>query len=327
MARKWITGIDIGHHSTKAVVLTYEGSDIKIVNQLELNGCAAIFADPHTLKHQETVKKLKILRKIVPIFRKQAAIAIPESTVVSKVINLDARLVNDELEYAVHQAMSYQTPYDSEALAIDFVAAPTKNEPHPNQEKAAYQVHVARHNIINNWTQVVKALGFKPQLISTNIHALRSVQTLVLTTYPQFSNWALLDIGQTNVSLLPPLQLPLELHKAWAITCDQDAHLTIQAPYSSAISTHFGSVLHKVIAQLQLFRSMLEGRQVGGLLLTGGHVQDSDVVGLITTRTNMNVECINDYLTSLSDNPYKLGSAYATALGIALNAIHWTQEH
>jgi type IV pilus assembly protein PilM len=72
---------------------------------------------------------------------------------------------------------------------------------------------------------------------------------------------------------------------------------------------------------------MLEGRQVGGLLLTGGHVQDSDVVGLITTRTNMNVECINDYLTSLSDNPYKLGSAYATALGIALNAIHWTQEH
>ncbi|MCF4175234.1 pilus assembly protein PilM [Vibrio sp. McD22-P3] len=327
MARKWITGIDIGHHSTKAVVLAYEGSDIKIVNQLELNGCAAIFADPYTLKHQETVKKLKILRKIVPIFRKQAAIAIPESTVVSKVINLDARLVNDELEYAVHQAMSYQTPYDSEALAIDYVAVPPQNEPNPNQETAAYQVHVARHNIIDNRIQVVKALGFKPQLISTNIHALRSVQKLVLTTYPQFSNWVLLDVGQKNVSLLPPLQLPLELHKAWSIACDQDAHLAIQAPYNSAISTQFGTVLHKVSAQLQLFRSMLEGHQVGGLFLTGGHVQDSDVVDLITTRTNMSVECISDYLTSLSDNQYKLGSTYATALGIALNAIHWTQEH
>ncbi|MFA0422916.1 pilus assembly protein PilM, partial [Vibrio sp. 10N.222.54.A1] len=86
MGSSLITGIDINHHSIKAVVLKPVGESYALVGYKELPISDDIFTANHTLEYQKTVKKLKELRKGLPFGCRNVAISVPDNTVISKVL-------------------------------------------------------------------------------------------------------------------------------------------------------------------------------------------------------------------------------------------------
>lgn len=180
---------------------------------------------------------------------------------------------------------------------------------------------------MDNWQQAVKAIGFKPELLSSNVHSLRSFHKLLLSKFPYLSRRVLIDIGHTYVSLLPPNLLPIELHKVWMLPSEDEVSLSSQASYKSTITLRLDAALLKVNTQLQLYRSMLNGKIIDGILVTGGHANDDEMISMIASRTNMTVESINNYLPSFTENQPQIGSAFVTALGTAYSAIQWFKEH
>lgn len=129
MGKSLVTGIDIGHHSIKAAVLKPMGDTYALVGYEELLVTADIFTDNHTLDYQKIVKKLKELKKGLPLFSHKVAIAIPDSAVISKVLQIDSDLEQRELEFAVYQAFSHQSPFPVEELSLDFVKVTEKASP------------------------------------------------------------------------------------------------------------------------------------------------------------------------------------------------------
>ncbi|RBW65580.1 type IV pilus secretin PilQ [Vibrionales bacterium C3R12] len=119
MGKSLITGIDIGHHSIKAVVLKSMGGRYALMSYQELPITDGIVADNHTLNYQKIVKKLNELRKGLPLFSRQVAISIPDNAVISKVLQIDSELQDRELEFALYQAFSQQSPFPIEEVSLD----------------------------------------------------------------------------------------------------------------------------------------------------------------------------------------------------------------
>ncbi|EEX66316.1 type IV pilus biogenesis protein PilM [Vibrio metoecus] len=126
MGKSLVTGIDIGHHSIKAVVLKPMGDTYALMGYEELLVTADIFTDNHTLDYQKIVKKLKELKKGLPLFSQKVAIAIPDNAVISKVLQIDSDLELREQEFAIYQAFSHQSPFPVEDLSLDFVKVAEK---------------------------------------------------------------------------------------------------------------------------------------------------------------------------------------------------------
>ncbi|WP_428776711.1 pilus assembly protein PilM, partial [Vibrio sp.] len=92
MVQSLVMGVDIGHHSIKAVVLKPAGSKYTLLGYKEIRVADDIFADNHALVYQKIVKKLKELKKGLPLFSRKVVVAIPDNTVISKVLQIDSEL-------------------------------------------------------------------------------------------------------------------------------------------------------------------------------------------------------------------------------------------
>ncbi|MGF1750791.1 pilus assembly protein PilM [Vibrio cionasavignyae] len=326
MTKKWITGIDIGRYSAKAVVLMVDGATLTVINHLELTGSDAIFSDSHTLKHQETVKNLKNFKKLPPIFRKKAAIVIPDSAAISKIISVERGLKGREQEFAVFQAMSHQTPYPLEELALDFYKA----SPISEGQAEAYRVHVVKQSIVDNWSQTIKKLGYEPQYMDTNINALRGLQTMLSHNQGVFDNWGVLDLGSQQAALCPPKNMPLDMAKQWLYDGthqhDQQARGVNQ---KSEAEQAFDQVASKVMSQIQLYRSVQGGLALEGLLVCGGHANSPQLMDFIERKLGMPAKALplHNAVAVSSKEAALLSSSFAVALGVAYNASQWMEAH
>lgn len=126
MGKSLVTGIDIGHHSIKAVVLKPVNGSYALVGYNELPITEGIFFDNHTLNYQKIVKKLKELRKGLPLFSHKVAVSVPDNAVISKVLQIDSSLDVREKEFAIYQAFSHQSPFPMQELSLDFVKVAEK---------------------------------------------------------------------------------------------------------------------------------------------------------------------------------------------------------
>ncbi|APF61210.1 type IV pilus [Vibrio cholerae] len=170
MGKSLVTGIDIGHHSIKAAVLKPMGDTYALVGYEELLVTADIFTDNHTLDYQKIVKKLKELKKGLPLFSHKVAIAIPDSAVISKVLQIDSDLEQRELEFAVYQAFSHQSPFPVEELSLDFVKVTEKSL--ARSSTTTFQVYATKKDVVDSRLHAVKKAGFEPVLMDVQVHSL-----------------------------------------------------------------------------------------------------------------------------------------------------------
>ncbi|MCW8348372.1 pilus assembly protein PilM [Vibrio sp. ZSDZ65] len=326
MTKKWITGIDIGHYSAKAVVLMLDGVTLTVINHLELTGSDAIFSDSHTLKHQETVKNLKKFKTLPPIFRKKAAIAIPDSAAISKIISVERGLEGQEQEFAVFQAMSHQSPYPLEELALDFYKA----SPISEGQTDAYRVHVVKQSIVDNWSGTIKALGYQPQYMDTNINALRGLQSMLSNHQDVFDNWGVLDLGCQQAALCPPKNMPLDMAKQWLYDTTHQHGLDARGvnPKSQAEQA-FEQIASKVMSQIQLYRSVQGGLILEGVLVCGGHANAPQIMDFIARKLGIPARplALHNAVGVSSKEATLLSGSFAVALGVAYNAAQWMEAH
>ncbi len=105
-----VTGIDIGHNSLKAVVLKPIGDQYALLGYKEILLKEGIVAENNTINHQEIVKTLKQMKKSC-LLGPSEAISVPDNSVISKKLQIEQSLDESEIEFAVVQAFSHQSPF------------------------------------------------------------------------------------------------------------------------------------------------------------------------------------------------------------------------
>ncbi|WP_414931563.1 type IV pilus assembly protein PilM [Vibrio europaeus] len=327
MGKSLVTGIEIGHHSIKAVVLKPNKGTFALVDYQELPIEAGIFSDNHMSNYQKIVKKLKELRKSLPRFSTKVALAIPDNAVISKVLQIDSGLSDNEIEYAISDAFSHQTPFPIDDLYLDYVPLTSNGQSSPTH----YQVYATKKELVAPRVEVFRSASFQPVVVDLRAHALVHIWQLAARQQVK-TDWLLIDVGFDHASLCMDLadkapfckEIVLAIHEKEA---DSNHRLSL----AQSREGFSAELLDKIQRNLQLIVSM-HGKSVNGIWLSGVGAAMPVLANEISTRLAIECELLNPLtlFSTTSQQPsanlLASGHRFTSAAGIALRALTWLES-
>ncbi|AVX00654.1 type IV pilus assembly protein PilM [Vibrio vulnificus] len=331
MGKPFVTGIDIGHRSLKAVILKPYGEHYALLGYKEIIIKDGIFSDNHTLNHQEIVNSLKELKKELPLFRYQVSLAVPDSSVISKMLSIDAELDGREREFAILQAFAHQSPFPVDELSIDYVQLVEET----SKTNHSYQVYATKKEVVESRVRVAEEVGLKPVLVDVHAHSLCNILTLAAERHPDKASYCLLDVGYDTTSLVMSRRNEPPLVKEFAYGV---SHLNasigddLTSPDAHEKTDIFNIELtERVRRQLQLFQSMDSQSKVNGLWICG----EGAITPLLseTLQRKLSLEC--EVLNPLALFEQKTAKRkrrivdwhhFSVAAGLAIGGIQWLED-
>ncbi len=327
MGKSLVTGVDIGHHSIKAVVLKQSKGTYKLVGCHELPIESDIFTDNHMVNYQKIVKKLKELRKGLPLFSRKVSLAIPDNAVISKVLQIDSELDEQETEFAITQTFSHQSPFPTDELNLDYVLLNLDGI--SESGKSSFQVYATKKELVANRVEVLSKSGFQPVLVDVQAHCLNRVWQLAAQTYHK-RDWVLLDVGFYQSSICMDFFDRSPFSKDISLGTRE---LTV--PSNSIDSLHLKTerfieqLLEKVQRNIQLLSS-LHDANVEGIWLSGGGAQTPMLAEELTRKLQIECHYLNPFSLFAEPNSKRTSttgreSAFVTAAGVAMRGLEWQE--
>ncbi|SDH33572.1 type IV pilus assembly protein PilM [Vibrio xiamenensis] len=302
MGRSMITGIDLGHRAIRAVTLKPNGNHFLLMDYRELPVEAGIFSDNPKQNYQEIVKKLKELRKGLPLFSRRVSLAVPDNSVINKLIQVDSQLIAPDLEFAIAHALSQQSTLAMDEVEFDYVPV---CEPSPLSDHASYQVYATKSDLIENLQTWLRGAGFQPVMLDTKARSLVQLWQLQASIY-QRCDYLLLN---------------LEPHQAQLAIDFFDA-----APFMRSFAWREHSLVEELKRTIERLLAQHDC-SISGVWLCG-EAADSETLSL-TLSDKLQLPCIQVALTDLVKQEKALQSslclsgAYGLATGLALRAFSW----
>ena len=317
MGKSLVTGIDIGHHSIKVVVLKLYKDTYELVDHQELPVESDILSDNHKTNYQKIVKKLTELRKRLPLFSHKVALAIPDNLIISKELQLDSTLNSEEVEYAIRQIFSQQTTLDGDKLAIDYIyiGEDSYNSSH------LFRVFAAKKEDLLAPIDMVKKSGYQPILMDVEGYCRALICHLVAQKFAR-EDWLLVDIGLNRISVCAfaskkmPICVDFSIER-FADNGDIEKRNAYLAERVKVNLTTMDSLRDTAISFVWLAG--------GGALSQGLEVALSLALGLPCERFYP-FGVFEKQPSSILDKEHSQ-CVYATAIGIALRGLAWMSDH
>ncbi|WP_064606134.1 type IV pilus biogenesis protein PilM [Photobacterium sp. J15] len=325
-----IIGIDIGHHSVKAVVLCQKKERIELFAFTEAVLPASIINDQHSVNTSALLSVIRKLKKSLPFGARNVVLALPDSAVINKVIQLDTNLSDEEAEFAVSQALSASSPFPVEELRLDFF--PLSPESLVSSVTAPYQIIAARKDAIDSRVEAIRKAGLKPRVVELQTHALLWLAAHAAEFNLQQDLWGIVDIGKrcTEFCVKPPGGSAYHREVAFGtahlnMTAGEDV-MQVFTPDQAEIEQFTKQLADQLKRHLQLYNSTHPRTPLKGIWLSGGsqHVVLDELLGRLL---NIEVQWMNPFrylpagktLGEMADNSFY--SQYAVATGLALRGI------
>lgn len=324
-----ITGLDIGHHSIKAVSVRLKKGQLELVACFELLLPESAFIDANTLHIEEIKPYLSQLKKKLKLNQKRIAFSIPDSSIISKVIQIDSQLDEKETEFAIAHTFEQQSSFSQEELSIDYVEI--KQRDVLSTQMVTYQIFATRKDVVQSRQNSLKSAGFSPVLADAHSHALLALWQQAVLVYPTNSNWMLVDIGhfQTTFCIAPPTGNFFSKSVAFGASLSvNETEKMEDVPINLSTETKFFAQLFAHIQRQSTLYSSTHHHKVEGIWLTGGGSMIPGLSDLLSYELSLPViELVLPSLINVSHKkimqPNKQANQYASALGLALRGVKW----
>lgn len=301
-----ILGVDISSGSVKILQITHAGGQYTV----EGYGCASfpkhaiesnIIHDPDVVAN--CIKKILL---DTHISCRQAALAVPDSLAISKVIQTNPGLKESEIEELVFmEADKY--PYPIDEVNLDF------NVLGPSSKNAALQdvlMVASRSEIVNSRIAAVARAGLSVKIVDLESYAVERATQLLTTMLPAAGVnkiLAIIDIGETythffvfyNLKIIftreeefGGKQLIDAMVTKYGMKADE-ARLALDEDrlpldeVTDVLQTFRESILLQVKRGLQLFFSTTHYTYVDNILLAGGVAKQSGIAELLQEHINI----------------------------------------
>lgn len=345
---KPIVGIDISSTAVKLVELSRSKDSYRV----ESYGVEPLPANAVVEKLiKDTAAVSEALRRLLSKTKPKArdvAVAVPGSAVITKVIDMDAELLEFEVENQLTIEAGQYIPYAIDEVNLDFSIMGVSED---NPEKMQVLLAASQTEVIDQLVEVIETSGFKPAIVDVEAYAMQRafqkffINDLSSEVSPE-QTIALVDIGATTTTLyvfqngeivylrdqlFGGQQLTEEIQRRYGISQEEagiakkqgglppDYDLEVLMPFKKAL-------VQQIERALQFFYSASTTNQVDMILLSGGtalmdglqeQVQES--LSVITTIPNpfKGIRAASRVNKSrlLSDN-----TALSISLGLALRS-------
>jgi len=339
-----LLGIDISSSSIKVVELGRDRA-----GRLTLERCALEplerdwVTDGNIDKFDEVAEALRRAVKKSGTRTKNAALALPSSSVITKRISLPGDMSDQELEIQVESEAAQYVPFSLDEVSLDFcVIGPNKNNPGDIDVLIA----ASRKEKVQDRQGLAEAAGLKTVIMDVESYASRLAMEYALKELPNGRDAvvALFELGALTTSM--------QVVKGEELLYDRDqafggAQLTqlivrqygfspeeaetkkrnddLPEDYRSSVLKPFvESMAQEITRALQFFFSSTPYTRVDHIFLAGGTASLSGLASTVMEQTGMNCKIVNPFermeiAQSIRANRMEREApTYLTACGLAM---------
>lgn len=339
-----LIGIDFGSSSIKAVAISNGKETFQIDAVAEIAIPKGLIVDNHFEDIAKLTGVIKQLRKNFPSSYKNVAIAVSGADVITKVIPMNAKLNELELEAQVEIEAENSIPFPLDEIYLDFeVISPNDADDSLND----VLISAARKEAVLAQAHCVEDAGLVAKIVDVVSHAQARACELLFDRADYDKGIAIVDIGasqmmlnvvhQGNVifsrsknhggatctqlmadhySMKFPEAEKAKVEQEWPVDCDID----VLEPFITMTVNHLRF-------DLRMFTNAPKNIEIAKVILTGGCQSLPGLLAKLQQELGVEVEVANPFVGFEHKNESDktllshVGPKYITALGLALRGV------
>ena len=277
---------------------------------------------------------------------KSAAVAVAGSAVITKVIEMEAGMSEDEMEIAIRAEADQYIPFPLDEVRMDFQElGPSENNP----ERVDVLLAASRTENVELRTDALEIGGLTAEAVDVEAYTLERACRLVLPQLPnaeELETVALFDIGATMTTLnvfhhgrtvytreqlFGGKQLTEEIQRRYGISMEEAglAKKTGELPddYESEVLAPFkDAVVQQINRSLQFFYGSTQFNEVDYILLAGGSASIAGLPELVQEKVGAGCSVANPFTDMALSNKVSANAiandapALMIACGLALRS-------
>lgn len=313
-ATKGVAGVDISSTSVKLIQLSEKNGKYQVEAYGVLPLAENDVMDKTIMQPENVGEVLERAYNLANPNTKQIAIAVPTTSAITKMIEMDAEMGDDEREVQIRMDAEQYIPYPLDEVSLDFEVVRV-NERNPN--KVDVLLVATRTENVEKRVEVVELAGLKPKVVDVESYALERSYALLADSLPMGAKLVgVLDIGHTQTTLtvlnqgtviysreqsFGGRQLTQEVQQRYGLSYAEAGFAkkerNLPDDYETEVLYPFIDALAQQAARsLQFFFSSTQYSEVDHLLLAGGGANITGLSKLLQDNLGYRVTVANPFL-------------------------------
>ena len=312
---KGLIGVDISSTSVKLLELSVKSGNRYWVESYALVPLAeGSVVEKNILNPEAVGDALERALNLANTQSKSAALAIPTSMVITKTIEMDADMNDDEREVQIRMDAEQYIPFPLDEASLDFEVLPERL---PNPNRVNVLLVATRLENVESRSEVLELAGLTPKIADVESFAIENAYQVFADTLPMGVNTVgILDIGHTMTTLsvmrnqkiiytreqvFGGKQLTQEIQNRYGLSFEEagrakksrslpdDYDVEVLEPYLEA-------VVQQAARSLQFFFSSSQFNEIDHILLAGGNANIPGIAKLLQQKLGYRVTIANPFL-------------------------------
>lgn len=309
-----LLGVDISSSAVKLLELSRSGDTYRVESY------AVMSLPPQSVVEKniaEVEVVAEVLRAVVSRSRsklKRAAVAVPGSAVITKVLRMPADMNENTLETQISLEADQYIPYPLDEVALDFEIMGLADD---NPEQMDVLLVACRRDNVDLRTEALEIAGLEAKLVDVEAFAVERSFELIASSLGCDENTvvAIVDIGASMTSLSVIVdgetlytrdqlfggrQLTEEIQRRYGMTVEEAGLAKKQGglsdDYDSEVLAPFKeAVIQQVARSLQFFYSSSQYNSVDMILLAGGVAAMQGLADIVESELGVSTVVANPF--------------------------------
>ena len=341
---KGLIGVDISSTSVKILELAVKNGKYHVESYALVPLPEGSVVEKNVLNVEAVADALERAINLADPHTDQAAFAVPTSMVISKIIEMDADMNDDEREIQIRMDAEQYIPFPLDEVSLDFEVLPERLA-NPNRVKVL--LVATRIENISVRTEVLELAGLTPKIADVESCAIENAYQVFADTLPIGVNTvAILDIGHTMTTLsvmqngkviytreqvFGGKQLTQDIQNRYGLSFEEAGRAkkmqTLPDDYEAEVlEPYLDAVVQQAARSLQFFFSSSQFNEIDHILLAGGNANITGLAKLIQQKLGYRVTVANPFLQMGFSNKVDIqkiekdASSLMVACGLAMRS-------
>lgn len=311
---KGIVGVDISSTSVKLLELSIKNGRYWVESYALVPLPENSVLEKNIVNTEATADALTRAINLANNKSMQAAMAVPTSTVISKIIEMDEDMTDDEREVQIRMDAEQYIPYPLDEVSLDFeVQAERPSTPN----KVNVLLVASRTENVDNRVEVLQLAGLTPKVVDVESYALERAFGVFADTLPIGANVvAILDIGHTMTTLcvmqdskiiytreqvFGGKQLTEDVQRRYGLSFAEAGRAkkenSLPDDFETEVLNPFlDALVQQAARSLQFFFSSSQHNDIDHILLAGGSANIPGLAKLLQQKLGYRVTIANPFL-------------------------------
>lgn len=309
-----LLGIDISSSAVKLLELSRNGEKYRVESY-------AVMSLPAHSVVEKNIAEVEAVGEIVRAVHarsksklKRAAVAVPGSAVITKLLHMPAGMHENALETQISLEADQYIPYPLDEVALDFEVL---GELEDSPDQVEVMLVACRRDNVDTRVEALDVAGIEPKVVDVEAYAVERSFELIAKQIGCDENTvvAIIDVGASMTSLTVVVagetvytrdqmfggrQLTEEIQRRYGLTAEEAGLAKKQGglsdDYDSEVLAPFReAVIQQVSRSLQFFYSASQYSSVDIILLAGGVAAMQGLAEMVEERVEINTVIANPF--------------------------------